>query len=214
MTVLDALIRSFSRAGEYNRDDQVPPAVILWPDKERQWEPLLPVLRERLAQLLTLGAYDVGTRTGPGVWLRCMIGRSSTSQPLLPEAKWTEKDIPVIYLPGVSRQELRAVAECPAPLMPLAELQYRGAFWSQVNHKDWTVLAFLQSSDGGLGLDVARDTATLEAMNTALVKLAETDVRDLAGHRLEAQDFHALLSHDPVREILAWLNDPRAAQDR
>ena len=34
MTVLDALIQSLSRAGEYNRDDQVPPAVILWPDKE------------------------------------------------------------------------------------------------------------------------------------------------------------------------------------
>jgi hypothetical protein len=29
MTVLDALIQSLSRAGEYNRDDQVPPAVIL-----------------------------------------------------------------------------------------------------------------------------------------------------------------------------------------
>jgi hypothetical protein len=44
MTVLDALIQSLSRGGEYNRDDQVPPAVILWPDKERQWEPLMPVL--------------------------------------------------------------------------------------------------------------------------------------------------------------------------
>jgi hypothetical protein len=208
MVILDAIVQSIARAGEYNRDDQVAPAVILWPDKEHQWEPLLPVLRERLPHLLTLGTYNVGTSTGPAVWLRCMITRS------LPEAKWTEKDIPVIYLPGVSRQELRAVAECPAPLMPLAELQYRGAFWSQVNHKDWTVLAFLQSSDGGLGLDVARDTATLEAMNTALVKLAETDVRDLAGHRLEAQDFHALLSPDPVREILAWLNDPKAAQDK
>jgi len=106
-----------------------------------------------------------------------MIGRSSTSQPLLPEADWPEKTIPILYLPGVSRQELRAVAECPAPLMPLAELQYRGVFWSQANAKDWTVLAFLQSPDGGLGLDVARDNATLEAMRTALVKLAETDGR-------------------------------------
>jgi len=35
MTVLDAIIQSLSRAGEYNRDDQVAPAVILWPDKER-----------------------------------------------------------------------------------------------------------------------------------------------------------------------------------
>ena len=43
MTVLDAIIQSLSRAGEYNRDDQVAPATNLWPDKERQWEPVLPV---------------------------------------------------------------------------------------------------------------------------------------------------------------------------
>lgn len=141
-----------------------------------------------------------------------MIGRSrSSASPCLPGADWSEKTIPILYLPGVSRQELRAVAECPPTLMPLAELQYRGAFWSQVNHKDWTVLAFLQSADGGLGLDVARDSATLDAMKTALVKRVATDIQDLTGHRLEATDFHALLSPDPVREILAWMNDPKAA---
>ena len=153
MTFLDAVIQSLSRAGEYNRDDQVAPAVILWPDKERQWETVLPVLRERLPHLLTLGPYAANCKTGPAIWLRCMIARSPTSQPLLPEANWSEKTIPILYLPGVSRQELRAVAECPPALMPLAELQYRGAFWSQVNHKDWTALAFMQSADGGLGLD-------------------------------------------------------------
>ncbi|MBI4323877.1 MAG: BREX-1 system phosphatase PglZ type B [Chloroflexi bacterium] len=211
MTVLDAIIRSLSRAGEYNRDDQVAPAVILWPDRERQWEPVLPVLRERLPHLLTLGPYTANCKTGPAIWLRCMIVQSGATVPVAgkPEACPT---IPILYLPGVSRQELRAVAECPPALMPLAELQYRAAFWSQVNHKDWTVLAFLQSADGGLGLDVARDNATLDAMKTALVKLIETDVRDLAGHRLEASDFHALLSPDPVREILGWMNDPKAAQ--
>lgn len=211
MTVLDAIIQSLSRAGEYNRDDQVAPAVILWPDKERQWEPVLPVLRERLLHLLTLGPFDPKSKTGPAIWLRCMIGRSSTS-PLLPEANWPEKIVPIIYLPGVSRQELRAVAECPPSLMPLAELQYRGAFWSQVNHKDWTALAFLQSADGGLSLDVARDNATSDAIKTALVKLAETDIQDLTGHRLDASDFHALLSPDPVREILSWINDPKTVQ--
>jgi hypothetical protein len=81
-----------------------------------------------------------------------------------------------------------------------------------VNHKVWTVLAFLQAADGGLGLDVARDNRTLDAMKTALVKLVETDIQDLTGHRLEASDFHALLSPDPVRAMLAWMNDPKAAQ--
>lgn len=50
MTVLDAIIRSLTRAGEYNRDDHVAPAVILWPDKARQREPddrhLTPATRE------------------------------------------------------------------------------------------------------------------------------------------------------------------------
>jgi hypothetical protein len=81
-----------------------------------------------------------------------------------------------------------------------------------VNHKDWTVLAFMQSAEGGLSLDVSRDNATLDAIKTALIKLAETDIQDLAGHRLEASDFHALLSPDPVRGILAWINDPKAVQ--
>ena len=96
--------------------------------------------------------------------------------------------------------------------MPLAELQYRGVFWSQANHRDWTVLAFLQSAEGGLGLDVARDNATLEAMKAALVKLAETDIQDWTGRRLEAHDFNDLLTPDLVREILAWVNDPKALQ--
>ena len=80
MTVLDAIIQSLSRAGACDRDDQVAPAMILWPDKERQWEPVMPVLRERLPHLLTLGAYAANCKTGPAIWLRCAIGRT------LPEA--------------------------------------------------------------------------------------------------------------------------------
>jgi hypothetical protein len=70
ITVLDTIIQSLSRAGEYNRDDQVAPAVILWPDKERQREPVLPVLpvlRERLPHLLTLGPYAANRKTGAAI---------------------------------------------------------------------------------------------------------------------------------------------------
>jgi len=130
MTLLDSIIQSLSRAGEYNRDDQVAPAVILWPDKERQWEPLVPMLRERLPHLLTLGPYAANCKTGPAIWLRCMIARSrsSTCQEL-PEANWPEKTIPILYLPGMSRQELRAVTSggehgallCGVPACPLRQ---------------------------------------------------------------------------------------------
>ena len=62
--LLDALVAALLRAGQFNKNDQVPPAAILWPDKERQWEPLLPALRERLP-LLTLGPYVPAQRSGP-----------------------------------------------------------------------------------------------------------------------------------------------------
>jgi len=92
ITVLDALTAALERAGQYNQDDRVPPTAILWPDKERQWEPLLPELRKRLP-LLTLGPYSPAERTGPGYYLRCMIARTLPDV-LPPDAT------PIIYLPG------------------------------------------------------------------------------------------------------------------
>jgi hypothetical protein len=207
-TVLDTVLNSLRRASRYNRSDQEAPAVVLWTDKDRQWEPLLPRLRASLPQLLTLGPYDPATLTGPAIWIKCMIART------LPEASWDESLTPILYLPDVSRQELRAVENCAKHLQPLAELQYRGAYWTQSNAKDWTVLAFLQSSDGGLGLEVARDAATLESMRRALTQLAETKVEELRGKRLESSDFDAMRVPDPVRDLLAWMDDPTPARQR
>jgi hypothetical protein len=163
-------------------------------------------LREALPHFLTLGPYDPATKTGPAIWLRCMVART------LPEATWPEGTVPILYLPGVSRAELREVEECPKPLQPLVELQYRGAFFTQLNGKDWTILAFLVSSDGGLELDVAKDGATVEAMKRAIVQLANVPIEDLATKRLEATDFDALLHPDTLRNILTWLNDPAATR--
>jgi hypothetical protein len=57
MTRLGALITALQRAADYNRNDQVGPAAVLWTDKDRQWLSLLLVLRTRLP-LLTYGDYD------------------------------------------------------------------------------------------------------------------------------------------------------------
>ena len=203
-TVLFELFQALERVHAYNPHDQVAPAVILWTDKDRQWEPFAPRLRETRRQFLTLGPYEPGQRTGPSIWIRCMIERA------LPEADWPENAIPILYLPGVSRHELRAVDACPRELQPLAELQYRGVWFTQENTKDWTVAAFLSSKRGGLLLDVANDNATREALLHALRKLADTPVAELRGRRLHATDFQALLQPDPVKQVLRWLNDPIA----
>ncbi len=141
VTFLDTLVEAIQRAGRYNKNDQVPPVVVLWTDKDRQWEALLPLLRERLP-LLTFGPYKPLEWTGPAYWLRCVIART------LPDHLLSADVTPIIYLPGVSKQEIRAVEETPKMLQPLAELQYRGVLWTHKNGRDWTVAGFLQSTVG------------------------------------------------------------------
>jgi len=205
-TVQNELLRALVRSGEYNAQDQVAPAAILWTDKDRQWEPLTPRLREALPQFLILGPYAPAERTGPAIWIRCMIERT------LPEADWPQSAIPILYLPGVSRQELRAVEECPREFLPLVELQYRGVWFTQENTKDWTVSAFLGSKRGGLALEMASDTATRESIRHALLKLVDTPVAELRGRRLHAADFQALLQPDLVKQLLRWLDAPAATR--
>src|SRR5437764_3413928 len=120
MTLLQAIADALRRAADYNRGDQVPPAAVLWTDGARQWEALVPALRGELP-ILTLGPYEPASRSGPAIWIRAVLSGA------LLEADWPSDETPVVYLPGVSRQELRATESCPAPLQPLAELQYRGA---------------------------------------------------------------------------------------
>ncbi len=204
-TVLDALLTSLRAASQYDKNDQTPPAVVLWADKDSQWQSLLPRLRAALPQLLTLGPFDPLTKTGPAIWLRPMAARA------LPGADWPEDVVPILYLPGISRNDLRAIEDCPAHLQPLAELQYRGVFWN-IKSKDWTLNTFMTSSSGGLGLDLAGDAATASALADALEELADQRVADLQGKRLDADVFRTLLIADPERELLRWLNEPEATR--
>src|SRR5438094_6635046 len=100
-TFLDALAEAIRAAATYNKQDQTPPAAVLWPDAERQWLTLLPALHERLP-LYVLGPYQPTERTGPAYWLRCIVERT------LPDVAPDEGDVPLFYLPGFSRQDIRA----------------------------------------------------------------------------------------------------------
>ena len=201
-TVIEALVRSLESAARYNPNDVVHPYVVLWTDHDSQWLPIIPQLRRLVPQLLTIGDYGPENRTGPAIWLRCVLD-GALDDPKIPEEK-----TPIVYLPGVSRQELRAVQECPDSLKPLVELQYRGVCWTQKNGKDWTVEAFLVAEKGGLGLNVARDAAARQSMLSALTELATTSVEGLKGKHLEAEDFDKLFSDDTAKDLLLWLSDP------
>ncbi len=211
-TLLEAIRASLLNAARYNPGDTVSPAAVLWADADGQWRPVVEQLRGLIPQLLTLGEYEPRARTGPAIWLRCVI-EPTVRKEKFPECQWPDDAVPVIYMPAVSRQTLRAIEECPDGLKPLVELQYRGTVWTQKNGKDWTVLAFLISDDGGLGLDVAEDRHTLQAIRGALSKLAITPVKQLEGKRLEAEDFDRLMIGDTTRDLLRWLSNPKEVRE-
>jgi hypothetical protein len=205
MTFLDRLRSSLDAAARVP-EGVATPIALLWTDTDGQWMPLLPQLRASFPEMFTLShdprvPYDPALRLGPAIWLRCVVDRA-LSDVVIPEGK-----IPILYLPRVSRQELRAAGDCPPRLLPLVELQFRGRVWHQSNGRDWSVPGFLVSEEG-LGLEIAQDRRTEEALLRVLELLAEVDVDGLRGRRLDADDFDKLSVSDPVRDLLRWMSAP------
>ncbi len=207
-TVLDALVESLERAAAYNPDVRTAPAAVLWPDKEKQWMSLAPMLSRTLPRFLILGEYDPDRATGPAIWIKCMVAGT------LPEAKTDRGAPPVIYMPGVGCRELRTAEGMDPMLQSMVELQYRGVVWRRPNGRDWAIPAFLKSPDAGLGLDVARDRETMDALKRALPRLAEASRADLGDRRLTAPAINRLLTPDPARDLLRWMNDPEGVRKR
>lgn len=200
MLIIDHFVSSIRAAARYNTDVQAAPHCILWTDADRQWEVVIPRLQQALPELFVLGDYDPNRKQGPAIWLRGVVAHT------LSEVQFPKNLTPILYLPGVSRQDLRAVEGCAPHLKPLAELQYRGVIWSQVNAKDWTILAYLQTAQGGLNLNVNHDQGTKSAIQLALPNLLELDTDRFRGKRLDKDDFYQLISADPTRELLEWLD--------
>ena len=203
MTLLDSVINGLD-ASTRCAGSEVPPTAVLWTDAKSEWLPLLEQLKARLPQLLVLGEYAPDTRTGPAIWLKCAM------QGVLPEVNFPKGKTPILYLPGVSRQELRAGAQCPWELQPLVELLYRGTVWAQKNGRDWTVEAMLVSKESpALSLDVSGTTNAKLSMMASLAVLAITPVSKLEGRRLEAEDFDRLMIGDHPRDLLRWMSNPQ-----
>jgi hypothetical protein len=196
-----------SPAQSFAAGDQVAPCAVLWTDPERLWEAVIPDLQVMLPELFLLGSYALEKRTGPALWLRCIEARLVDSAPLAGTT-------PIFYLPGISRERLRAAEDCPQELAALVELQYRGAMWLHVNGKEWTPYAFLVSKHGGLDLDVAKDQATLDALAGALPSLMAEPLSQLQGRRLDSEFFNGLVAPDATGLLLRWLSGPEAFKQR
>jgi len=174
MNLKDKILEGFKKATVHNSSVMVAPEVILWPDLERQWEPVIGNLQADYGALFVLGEYQPEKLTGPAIWLKTVVSGT------LSDCGWHNDLTPIIYLPGISRSRLKDVSSLGLDLQPLAEYQYTGTFFNQYNSKEWTVLALLTNQEDGLGLSVKQDSATKEALIKSLPVYFEMDIAALS----------------------------------
>ena len=150
--------------------------------------------------------------TGPLTRLLTKVRRIGyvASSPRRSRPKAPRNGLPIIYLPGVSRDALRALEGVVPELAPLGALQHRCQWFSHPNGKDWTVRALLSNKEKGLGLEIAADTATAAALVSSLSQLARQPWSRFDAKHIDADFLNGLLSPDPVRSLLNWLDDPTA----
>lgn len=201
-TLFDLLIERLDGARNAAAGSQVPPVALLWPDRNREWEKLIPLVSRRV-EVAQLGDYRPGSLTGPSVWLRCLItGTVDLERPRRAGAA-------VVYLPGVGRDDLRAVEECPDHLKPLAELSssQRATVFGHQNGKDWTLHGWLTNKERGAGLAMGADAVTAEALTDAIAVLMEQPLDAARTHHWGPAELLALLHPDLTAEVLRWLSD-------
>lgn len=202
------VLRLREQARRFNPALEAAPVAVLWTDEKREWEGIVPNIKEELPELYSLGPYVPDGRSGPGVWLRMVADRQAGSV--------DAGETPILYLPGVGnrqlRTDLRGLKDHPQ-LAPIAELQYRGVFWRQENSKDWTLRSLFESRRGGLGLKIAADQETLEAPRAAIGKPLTQNLPALEGQLIDQRFLDDLMNASPDETVLRWLTAAQAIRE-
>ena len=196
-TFRDHLVQSILAAGRGVDGDEHRAAAVLWTDPDQLWGEIVDDLRDDV-DIVTYGAHD-GDRRGPAIWIRAAVAGLTN----------IEFDGPiVVYLPGIGRDTFRNLEDCPDALRPLAELQYRGAFWTQTSGRDWTPVAFIKNKERGIGADVSTDASSIEAIQNTLPTLLGQQIDWLLNRApLDASTIYSLDQDDPVAAMLQWINE-------
>jgi hypothetical protein len=199
MNLKDKVVQALLQAEKHNSSIMVKPEVILWPDPDKQWQEVIPLLQDELPQFLVYGDYNPERKQGPAIWLKCMVTKT------LPEANWPDKTIPVIYLPGISKTDLRNAEHAELRLQPLLEYQYTGTLFLQENGKEWTIMAFLENISNGLGAKVAKDNATKYALKTTLASIFLSSELNWDKINVDADFLYHQIFPDINSAILKWM---------
>jgi hypothetical protein len=200
-TPLDALADALCASAAFQQAAEAAPEAVLWCDPIRDFFAILPALRARLPQVLTLGDYDPSSRTGPALWLRAVAARQVAT------VAWAASEPPIIYVPGHGRDVLRGAEDCPAELGPLVWFAISGAFFGQPKQsRDWTLRGFLAAQGSPVGMSMSEDKATREALGRAASRLFTESIPALVGRQWDAMALDGLLVDDPVADMLAWID--------
>ncbi len=203
-SVLDRVVEILRKTKAHDSSVVKAPIALLWPDGDTQWQSIIPMLRDR-CRIVSFGSFDPERGQGPAYWLRCVVARTV-------ELDGAPTGVPIIYLPGISRDELRAIESVTPELRPLCALQHRCQWISHPNGKDWTVRAMFSNVERGFGLSVATDSDTAAALVASLPELVLQPWRRLEAKHIDVDFLNGLLNPDPIRSMLDWLDDPISMQ--
>lgn len=200
-SIYNKVIQALKQAENHNSNIMVKPEVILWPDPENQWLDVIIDLQRELPELLVYGNYEPAKKSGPAIWIKCMLAK------MLPEADWLQDRTPILYLPGVSKADLRNVENAVFDLQPLIEYQYTGVLFLQENGREWSVLAFVENAINGLGLKISKDNATREALRKTLPSIFQDQEIFYGRGFIDADYLNNQLLPDVLPSILKWMSN-------
>jgi hypothetical protein len=200
-TPLEILAKALLGAAAFQQAAEAAPQAVLWCDAQSEFAPIIPALRTRLPQLLSLGEYHPPSRTGPALWIRAAAARQVRG------VEWPEGEPPIIHLPGIAREVLRGAEECPHELSALVWFAVSGVFFGQPKQgRDWTMRGFLAAQGSPVGLTIPEDKPAREALARAATRLFVEPVSSLTGKRWDAVALDGLLVEDPIVGMLAWID--------
>lgn len=199
---LDFLWDALEAAAAVDPDVEISPVALLWPDPKREWTGVVQLLAALRPNVLALGEYAPAAvpAAGPAIFLRCAVEGTG------------DGPVPLVHLPGVSREGLRALPEALWALQPLAETRFRGAVFLDARGLEWTVEGFLRDSDVGPGLDLEDDAAVTRVVRSLGARVFEAPIEPHRAGRIAAADLQEMAARDPVGTLLGWLENPEGCR--
>jgi len=194
----DRLVEAVRKQAEYNRNADQKPRAIVWTDKERFWQTLMPMLSTHMPELM------VGTKPGEAVPADCQGGPACTVRYNID--RYSGDHVPVVYLPGVDRADFRSPETFPKEYRHLYPMRHLGAFFCTAGDRDWNPVNFLSSKETALGLEVRADDKTKAVVQGNLPELFSKPLAELRGKALDSGALQALLVPDVTRNMLEWLS--------